>query len=165
MSIYCQEPTRLNRSRSCWRWRMRLENSYKPKQEISDMIPDFLIDSMRPSQNNFGHLLILVLNLRVMCYCGYKITRYRPLWDVTIAGPPRCPVWCRLVTVPLIQLLQSQSQPAHPQWAKCRPRNTQNGETIANLVVDSESGSPSSYSRFIVTIDLSCLVQYNTIIV
>jgi len=27
------------------------------------------------------------------------VTRYRPLWDVTIAGSPRCPVWCRLVTV------------------------------------------------------------------
>jgi len=27
-------------------------------------------------------------------------TRYRPLWEVTIAGPPRYPVWCRLVTVP-----------------------------------------------------------------
>jgi len=27
-------------------------------------------------------------------------TMYRPSWDVTIAGPPRCPVWCRLATVP-----------------------------------------------------------------
>jgi len=37
----------------------------------------------------------------------------------------------------------------------------QNGETvlaIANLMADSESGSPSSYSHFIVNIDLSRLV-------
>jgi len=29
------------------------------------------------------------------CMCiTSNATRYRPLWDVTIAGPPPCPVWC-----------------------------------------------------------------------
>jgi len=28
-------------------------------------------------------------------------SRYRPWWDVTIAGPPRCPVWCRLTAMPI----------------------------------------------------------------
>jgi len=48
------------------------------------------------------------------------------------------------------------------EWAKCQTANTQNGGTalpIANLVADSESGSPSSYSRFIVTIGLPRLVS------
>jgi len=34
------------------------------------------------------------------------------------------------------------------EWAKCQPGNPQNGETvllIANLIADSESGSPVSY--------------------
>jgi len=48
------------------------------------------------------------------------------LWDVTIAGLPWCPVWCRLYgTV---------------YWRK-QPGNTQNGGTlllIANLMADSE---------------------------
>jgi len=69
-------------------------------------------------------------------------TRHGPLWDVTIAGPPRCPVWCLLVTV------------------HCG--NTQNGGTvlpIANLVADSELVSPVSYSSFLVIICLSHLVS------
>jgi len=43
-----------------------------------------------------------------------------------------------------------------------RPGNTQNGGTvlaIANLVADSESGSPDSYSSFLVTMGLSRLVS------
>jgi len=48
------------------------------------------------------------------------------------------------------------------ELAQCQLGNTQNGGTvlpIANLMADSESGSPSSYSRFIVTISLSRLVS------
>jgi len=48
------------------------------------------------------------------------------------------------------------------EWAKCQPGNTQNGGTIlpiANLITDSESGSPDSYSSFLVTIRLSRLVS------
>jgi len=45
---------------------------------------------------------------------------------------------------------------------RCRTGNTQNGGTvlpIANLMTNSESGSPVSYSRFIVSIGLFCLVS------
>jgi len=66
---------------------------------------------------------------------------------VTIAGPPRYPVWCRLYST--------------VYWIK-RPGNTQNGGTvlpIANLMVDYVSGSPDSYSSFLVTICLSRLVS------
>jgi len=41
-------------------------------------------------------------------------TMYRRWWDVTIAGPLRCPLWCRLVTVPTaVYSLHSLAQPAH----------------------------------------------------
>jgi len=73
-------------------------------------------------------------------------TRYRPLRDVTIAGPPRCQVWCRLYAT---------------VYRRKRPGNTQDGGTIlpiAKLMADSESGSPDSYSSFLVTICLSRLV-------
>jgi len=90
-------------------------------------------------------------------------TRYRLLWDVTTAGPPRCPVWCRLVTVPTdpFTTFTSPTGPFLSEWAKCQPGNTQNGGTILPilyLMEDSESGNPSSYSHFIVTIGLSHLV-------
>jgi len=90
-------------------------------------------------------------------------TRYRPRWEVTIAGPPRCPVWCQLVTVPT-DPFTAFTRPTGPflsEWAKCQPGNTQNGRTvlpIENLMADSESGSPVSYSSFLVTIGLSRLV-------
>jgi len=48
------------------------------------------------------------------------------------------------------------------EWAKCRPGNTQNGRTvlpIANLMADSESESPDSYSTFLVAIRLPRLVS------
>jgi len=48
------------------------------------------------------------------------------------------------------------------QRAKCRPGNTQNGETvlpIAHLMADSESESPDSYSSFLVTMRLSRTVS------
>jgi len=74
-------------------------------------------------------------------------TRYRPLWDMMIAGPPQCPVLCRLYgTV---------------YWSK-RPGNIQNGGTIlpiANLAADSESRCLDSSSSFLVTIYLSRLVS------
>jgi len=74
-------------------------------------------------------------------------TRYRPLWDMTTAGRPRCSVWCRLYgTV----------------YRRKRPGNTQNDRTvlpIANLMADSELGSPVSYLSFLVTICLSRLVS------
>jgi len=56
----------------------------------------------------------------------------------------------------------SPTGPFLSEWAKCQPGNTQNGGTvlqIANLVADSESGSPVSYSSFLVTVCLSCLVS------
>jgi len=49
------------------------------------------------------------------------------------------------------------SSPFLSQSAKCRPWNTQNGRTklsIANPTADSESGSPVSYSSFLLTISL-----------
>jgi len=81
-----------------------------------------------------------------------------------IAGPPRCPVWCRLVTVPTdpFTTFTSPTGPLLSEWAKCQLGNTQDGRTvlpIANLMADSESGSPVSYSRFLVTICLSGLVS------
>jgi len=88
---------------------------------------------------------------------------YHPLWDVMVAGPARCPVWCRLVTVPTdpVTTVTRPTGLFQSEWVKCRPRNTQNGGTIlpiTNLTVDSESGSPSSYSHYIVTTGLSRLV-------
>jgi len=93
-----------------------------------------------------------------------KQTRYRPLWNVKTAGPPWRPVWCRLVTVPAdpFTTFTSPTGPFLYEWAKCQPRNTQNGRTIlpiANLMADSESGSPVSHSSFLVTICLSRLVS------
>jgi len=84
----------------------------------------------------------------------YGIKSYRPLLDVTIAGPPRCPVWCRLVTVPTFPFTTfTRPYPFLSEWAKCQPGNTRNGGTvlpIANLMADYESGTPSSCLRFIV---------------
>jgi len=55
----------------------------------------------------------------------------------------------------------SPTGPFLSEWAKCQPGNTQNGRTvlpIANLMADSELGSPVSCSSFLVTICLSRLV-------
>jgi len=85
-------------------------------------------------------------------------SKVRPLWDVTIAGPPRCPVWCRLVTVPADPFTTS-TRPTGPllsECAKCQPGTVL---PIANLMADSESGSPLSCSSFLVTIGLSRLVS------
>jgi len=76
--------------------------------------------------------------------------------------PATVPIWCRLVTVPTdpFTTLTSPTGPFLSEWAKCQPGNTQNGRTvlpIANLMADSESGSPDSYSSFLVTICLSRL--------
>jgi len=72
---------------------------------------------------------------------------------------PRCPVWCQLVTVPNIHSLNSQSQPAHSvSMGEVPSGNTQNGRTVL-LLTDSESGSPVSYSSFLVTTCLSRLVS------
>jgi len=63
----------------------------------------------------------------------FSITlRYRPLCDVTIDGPPWCPVWCRLVTVLTDPLTTFTRQTAHfglngrrsatqkhPKWQNC----------------------------------------------
>jgi len=86
---------------------------------------------------------------------------FYPLWDVMIAGLPRCPVWCRLLTVST-DSFNSVSGPFLSEWAKCQPGITLNGVTvllIANLIGDSESGSPVSYSSFLITICLSRLVS------
>jgi len=45
------------------------------------------------------------------------VTRYPQLWDVTIVGPPWCPVWCRLVTVPTDPFTTSTS-PTGPFLSK-----------------------------------------------
>jgi len=53
---------------------------------------------------------------------------------------------------------QCSTDNAKSQWTKCRPGNTKNGGTvlpIANLMADSESASPDSYSSFLVAIRLS----------
>jgi len=83
--------------------------------------------------------------------------------DVMTAGLPRCPVWCRLVTVPTdpFTTFTRPTGPLLSEWAKCQPGNTQKGRTvlpIANPMADSESGSPVSYSSFLVTTCLSRLV-------
>jgi len=68
-------------------------------------------------------------------------------------------VWCRLATV-LTHPFTTFTSPTGPflsEWANCRPGNTQNGGTVlstANLMADSEPGSPISSSRFLVTIRL-----------
>jgi len=85
------------------------------------------------------------------------------LWDVMTAGVPQCPVWYQLVTVPSdpFTTFTSPTSPFLSEWAKCQPGNTQDDRTvlpIANLTTDSESGSPVSYSSFLVTICLSRLV-------
>jgi len=90
-------------------------------------------------------------------HCSNSQSEISKVSDVRIAGPPRCPVWCRLVTVPTdsFTTFTSPTGPFLSQWAKCQPGNTQNGGTvlpIANLMADSESGSPVSYSSFLVTI-------------
>jgi len=74
-----------------------------------------------------------------------------------IAGPPRCPVWCRLVTVPTdpFTTFTSPTDPFLSEWVKCQPGNTQNGGTvlpIAKLMADYESRSPISYSGFLVIV-------------
>jgi len=70
-------------------------------------------------------------------------------------------VWCRLVTVSTdpFTTFSSPTGPFLSEWAKCQPGNIQNGGTIANLMADSESGSPISYSSFLVIICLSRLVS------
>jgi len=76
-----------------------------------------------------------------------SLTWYRPLSDVTIAGPPWWPVWCCLYST---------------VYRRKRAGNTQNGGIvlpIVNLIADSESERPVSYLSFLVTICLSCLVS------
>jgi len=77
--------------------------------------------------------------------------RYRPSWDVTIAGPPRCLVWCWLVTVPTEPFITFTSSTSLflSKWAKCQPGNTQNGRTvlqITNLMANSEVRFPIQVS-------------------
>jgi len=79
---------------------------------------------------------------------------------VTIAGPLWCPVWCWLVTVPADPFI-TFTRPTSPflsEWVKCQPRMAEPYFRLRNLMADSESGSPSSYSSLIVTIGLSHLV-------
>jgi len=84
---------------------------------------------------------------------SYSGTRYRQLWGMTIAGPPRCPVWChlygtvyqrkqprmsRLVTV-ATDPFTGPTAPFLLEWAKCPPGNTQNVGAILpimNLMAD-----------------------------
>jgi len=67
----------------------------------------------------------------------------------------------RSVTVPTEPLTRSSCQ-CLSQLANCRSRNIQNSRTvlqIANLMANSEPGSPVSCSSFLVTIRLSRLVS------
>jgi len=68
-----------------------------------------------------------------------------------------CLDWC------LFPLIHSLGQLPISVWmGKCQSGNTQNGGTvlpIVNLMADSKSGSPDSYSSFLVTIRLSLLVS------
>jgi len=84
-------------------------------------------------------------------------TRHHPLWDVMIAGLPRCPVWCLLVTVPT-DPFTTFTRPTAVWIGEVPTWNTQNGGTIlpiANPLADSELVSPVSYSSFLVTTGLS----------
>jgi len=104
---------------------------------------------------------LLCVSLRLSSYVQ---KRYRPLRDMTIAGQPRCPVWCWLVTVPTDPdtTFTWPTCPFLSESAKC----SQNGGTvlpIANLMVESESGSPSFYSHFIVTVGLSVLLSFGDV--
>jgi len=56
---------------------------------------------------------------------------------VTIAVPPRCPVWCRQVPVPIDPFTTFTSPTGWSflsEWAKCQPGNTQNGGTVLPIV-------------------------------
>jgi len=68
------------------------------------------------------------------------------------------------VTVPTdpFTTFTSPIGPFLSEWAKYQPGNNQNDGTIlpiANLMTDSKSGSPVSYSSFLVTIGLSLSVS------
>jgi len=98
---------------------------------------------------------------------------YRPLWDTAIAGIPWCfgvvlspPNWvfpcrgffptARMIHVP-VNSTHTQNPPL--QSSAVTTQCGANVLPIVNLMADSESGSPSSYSCFIVTIGLSRLVS------
>jgi len=87
---------------------------------------------------------------------------------MALKWPSMC--WCAVkkllthsptsLTDPVTTVTRSTS-PFLSEWAKCQSRNTKNGGTvlpIANLMADSESGSPDSYSSFLVILRLSRLV-------
>jgi len=151
-ALACALQKPLNGSRSCLYWN---PNSWGPKTlYYTDVGYRF---SVFPHGFNaaFARLLWpLVFRLilwpmnKFMILNEYVKTRYRPLWDVTIADPPRCPLWCRLVTVPTDPFTRPNG-PFLSEWVTCQPGNTQNGGTvlpIANLMADCESGSPVSCS-------------------
>jgi len=69
-------------------------------------------------------------------------TRYCPLWYVTIAGPPHCPVWCHLDGI-----VYRRDDPETPKMAEPYFRS------------DGRFRSLVSYSSFLVTICLSRLVS------
>jgi len=47
------------------------------------------------------HAAVDITYGRSVRQCMINVTRYRPLWDVMIAGLPQCPVWCRLTATPI----------------------------------------------------------------
>jgi len=82
-------------------------------------------------------------------------TRYCLLSDVTIAGLPRCPVWCQLVTVPTdpFTTFTTQTGPFLSEWAKCQPGNSQNSRTVlptTNVMADFETQFPSNHMSYLV---------------
>jgi len=95
-------------------------------------------------RNSFFELTV-GLDVAVIASCCYN-NKVSSVMDVTIAGLPWCPVWCRLVTVPTdpFTTFTSPSSPFLSEWVKCPPGNTQNGGTvllIASLMAGSESFS------------------------
>jgi len=73
------------------------------------------------------HSVTLLYNRRQQqsqCWKYFKLLKKQGIIcirDVTIAGLPWCPVWCRLVTVPTDPLTKftSPTDPFLPEWAKC----------------------------------------------
>jgi len=153
-SIYLSKKSTFNSGRT----KIRNESSESPY--ITAAMCIFWQSSIERCDKN----QMLCIKRDVMAAAEKVKTKVSSVVDVTIAGTPRCPVWHRLVTVPTepFTTFTSPTGPFLSEWAKCLPGNTQNGRTelpIANLMPDSKSGSPSSYSSFPVTIYLSLLVS------
>jgi len=113
-------------------------------ERVNNTITVRLINNNSSTTNSIFHLKVCQQNMYTTT--TNKVSSVR---DVTIAGPPRCPVWCRLVTVPTdpFTTFTSPTGPFLSEWATCQLGNTQNGRLVlrnTNLMVDSKAGSPVS---------------------